>query len=116
MSINTDVRMANPNAAANRSVNTAVWVRNPGPIADVAMRNAAPRRTLIVLAELFLSVNILPSDISVTSVFLRGQASLISVYANNLPIIKFGTFDTRPPIQKNRFFAYHSIVFYEKKK
>ena len=26
-------------------MNTAVWVRNPGPMADVAIRNAAPAVT-----------------------------------------------------------------------
>ncbi|OPZ57409.1 MAG: hypothetical protein BWY88_01196 [Synergistetes bacterium ADurb.Bin520] len=36
--------MAKAKAPFSFSVNTAVWVRNPGPMADVAMRNAAPKR------------------------------------------------------------------------
>ena len=43
-SSNTDMSTANPNDAPNCAVNTAVWVRNPGPMAEVAIRSAAPAR------------------------------------------------------------------------
>src|SRR5688500_8828583 len=42
----TDTRIAKPKLAPSCAVKTAVWVRKPGPIADVAMRNAAPTRML----------------------------------------------------------------------
>ena len=34
--------MAKAKSARSRSVKTVVWVRKPGPMAEVAMRNAAP--------------------------------------------------------------------------
>src|SRR5687768_12131905 len=40
----TEIRIAKAKLAPRRSVKTAVWVRNPGPIADVAIRKAAPIR------------------------------------------------------------------------
>ena len=45
-SIRMEMKIAKANAAFIFSVNTAVCVRNPGPIADVAIRNAAPNSTL----------------------------------------------------------------------
>ena len=36
-------RIAKANAARSWTVNVVVWVRNPGPMADVAIRNIAPR-------------------------------------------------------------------------
>ena len=43
MSTRIETRMAKANAAPICTVNTVVWVMNPGPIALVAMRNMAPR-------------------------------------------------------------------------
>src|SRR5687768_197444 len=40
----TEIRIAKAKLAPRRSVKTAVCVRNPGPTADVAIRNAAPIR------------------------------------------------------------------------
>ena len=45
MSMMIEARMAKAKLAANFSVNTAVWVRKPGPMADVAMMKAAPIST-----------------------------------------------------------------------
>ncbi len=44
MSIKTEMKITNPKLAFNSSVNFVVCVMNPGPIADVAMRNAAPNK------------------------------------------------------------------------
>ena len=44
----TDTRIANPKLAPSWLVKTAVCVRNPGPIALVAIRKAAPTRTLLM--------------------------------------------------------------------
>src|SRR5437867_7390717 len=41
----TERSTANPKLAPSWPVKTAVWVRNPGPMAEVAMRNAAPSST-----------------------------------------------------------------------
>lgn len=41
MSISTEARMAKAMSAPWMPVKTAVWVRKPGPIADVAIRKAA---------------------------------------------------------------------------
>ena len=41
MSKMIDIKMIKPKLAISEFVKTAVCVRNPGPIADVAMRNAA---------------------------------------------------------------------------
>ncbi len=46
MSIRIETKIAKANAALSLSVKTAVCVRNPGPIAEVAIKNAAPIRTL----------------------------------------------------------------------
>ncbi len=46
ISTRMEIRMTNAKLAMSCSVKTVVCVRNPGPIADVAMRNAAPSRTL----------------------------------------------------------------------
>ena len=46
MSTRMDTRIAKANAAPSCTVNTVVWVMNPGPIALVAMRNMAPSRAL----------------------------------------------------------------------
>ena len=32
-----EIKIAKPNAAPNFTVKTAVWVKNPGPIAEVAI-------------------------------------------------------------------------------
>jgi hypothetical protein len=45
MSRTTEMRITNPKLANSCPVKTVVCVRNPGPTADVAMRNAAPRMT-----------------------------------------------------------------------
>ena len=42
MSTRIDSKIANANAAPIWTVNTDVWVRKPGPMADVAMRKMAP--------------------------------------------------------------------------
>ena len=41
----TDTRIAKPKLAPRSRVNTTVWVRKPGPMAEVAMRKAAPSST-----------------------------------------------------------------------
>jgi hypothetical protein len=41
MSSNIEMRITNPKLANNLLLNTAVCVRNPGPIADVAIKKAA---------------------------------------------------------------------------
>ncbi|BAB98400.1 hypothetical membrane protein [Corynebacterium glutamicum K051] len=46
MSMRIDTRIANAKAAPSWLVKTAVWVRNPGPMAEVAMRKMAPIRAL----------------------------------------------------------------------
>ena len=46
MSTRMETRMANAKAAPSCTVNTVVWVMNPGPIALVAMRNMAPNSAL----------------------------------------------------------------------
>ena len=43
MSTTIEIRIAQANAAPSCTVNVVVWVRKPGPIADVAIRNIAPR-------------------------------------------------------------------------
>jgi hypothetical protein len=43
MSNKIEMRITNPKLVSNCSVNSDVCVRNPGPMADVAIRNAAPR-------------------------------------------------------------------------
>ncbi len=48
MSIRMERRIAKANVAFSSLVKEIVWVRNPGPMADVAIRNAAPRSTLRV--------------------------------------------------------------------
>ncbi len=53
-SMSTDSRMANANAAPSWAVKVAVWVMNPGPMAEVAMRKMAPRMgPLRLLANAF---------------------------------------------------------------
>lgn len=42
MSSKIEIRMTNPKLVSNCSVNNDVCVRKPGPIAEVAIRNAAP--------------------------------------------------------------------------
>jgi hypothetical protein len=37
------MRMMKPILAISSAVNFDVWVRNPGPMADVAIRKAAPK-------------------------------------------------------------------------
>ena len=44
MSTTTETRITQAKAAPSCTVNVVVWVRNPGPIADVAIRNIAPRK------------------------------------------------------------------------
>ena len=56
MSMTIEARIANAKLAANFSVNTAVCVRNPGPMADVAMMNAAPSSTDHLLVALRLPI------------------------------------------------------------
>ena len=41
----TLTRMAKPKLAPSVAVKTTVWVRNPGPMAEVAMRNAAQQNS-----------------------------------------------------------------------
>ena len=45
-SMRIDTTIAKAKAAFNLSVKTAVCVKNPGPIAEVAIKNAAPISTL----------------------------------------------------------------------
>ncbi len=46
MSMRIEMRIAKANAAPICAVNVAVWVMNPGPIAEVAMRKIAPTMAL----------------------------------------------------------------------
>ncbi len=46
ISSKTDTKITNPKLASNCSVKTVVCVKNPGPIDEVAIKNAAPSRTL----------------------------------------------------------------------
>ena len=51
MSTMMDNRMAKPSAAPIWTVKTEVWVRNPGPMDEVAMRKTAPTIAPIPLPE-----------------------------------------------------------------
>ncbi|EMI13904.1 hypothetical protein C883_3399 [Bacillus stratosphericus LAMA 585] len=42
MSSKMEIKMTNPKLAASCCVNTVVCVKNPGPMADVAIKKAAP--------------------------------------------------------------------------
>ena len=42
MSNSIEQRITNPKLVTNCCVKTVVWVMNPGPIAEVAIRKAAP--------------------------------------------------------------------------
>lgn len=50
----SDTRMTNPKLDPRDPVKVAVWVRKPGPMADVAIRKAAP--IMAPLAVFFLSI------------------------------------------------------------
>ncbi len=52
----TDIKITNPKLAISSLVNLVVWVKKPGPMAEVAIRNAAPR-----IAE-FLLLPLSPPD------------------------------------------------------
>ena len=43
MSSSSEIRITNPKEVSRSEVNCAVCVRKPGPIAEVAIRKAAPR-------------------------------------------------------------------------
>ena len=45
MSMMMEAKIAKAKLAPNFSVNTVVWVKNPGPMAEVAIIKAAPSRT-----------------------------------------------------------------------
>ena len=58
-------RITNPKLAPSFPVNTVVCVRKPGPMAEVAIRKAAPRRTLtldsfMLLPPFYIILSILP--------------------------------------------------------
>ena len=54
----TDIKITNPKLPCRLSVNLPVCVRNPGPIAEVAIRNAAPIKALaLFLLFSFFIVN-----------------------------------------------------------
>ena len=53
MSTRIDRRMANAKAAPIWTVKTEVWVRKPGPMAEVAMRNMAPAMAPMPLGGFF---------------------------------------------------------------
>ena len=40
--MHSETRITKPKLDPREFVNTAVWVRKPGPMAEVAIRNAAP--------------------------------------------------------------------------
>jgi hypothetical protein len=44
------MRMTNPKLVKSSCVKADVWVRKPGPIAEVAIRKAAPSRVLLAVA------------------------------------------------------------------
>ena len=56
MSTRIDTRIANANAAPSSTVKAVVWVMNPGPMAEVAIRKMAPMSVLRVLALIRLRV------------------------------------------------------------
>jgi hypothetical protein len=45
------MKITKPKLAPSCCVKTVVWVRKPGPIADVAIRKAAPRITDLFLGS-----------------------------------------------------------------
>jgi hypothetical protein len=52
-----EIRIAKPKLAKSREVNTAVEVKNPGPMAEVAIRNAAPYKTELVRGCMWLDMD-----------------------------------------------------------
>ena len=51
MSTRIETRIAKANAAPSSAVKAVVWVMKPGPMAEVAIRNMAPRRAVLPWAE-----------------------------------------------------------------
>jgi hypothetical protein len=47
ISSKTEIKITKPKLAINSLVNLVVCVKKPGPIAEVAMRKAAPRMALL---------------------------------------------------------------------
>jgi hypothetical protein len=58
MSNSIDNKITKPKLASSCCVKTVVWVRNPGPIADVAIKKAAPIIAFRFFIE-FTAVNFL---------------------------------------------------------
>jgi hypothetical protein len=56
MSTRIDTAMAKANATPSSTVKAVVWVMNPGPIAEVAIRNIAPIRVERVLEDIFVLI------------------------------------------------------------
>lgn len=52
MSSKMESKITNPKLAASWAVNTVVCVKNPGPMADVAIKKTAPINTLNQLSFL----------------------------------------------------------------
>ena len=52
-----EARIANANAAPSSTVNSVVWVMNPGPTALVAIRNIAPSRAVLAGSDGFGAVS-----------------------------------------------------------
>ena len=48
-SMTTEISMIKPKLVVSCWVKTVVWVRNPGPTAEVAIKKAAPKRALVVV-------------------------------------------------------------------
>ena len=61
----TEIKITNPKLPCRLSVNLPVCVRNPGPIAEVAIRNAAPIKALalFLLFSFFIVNNFLSFSI-----------------------------------------------------
>ena len=67
-----EIRITKPKLVNNWLVNKLVWVRKPGPIAEVAIRNAAPS-----MAEFFF---IEPKE----NLFVQGLAGIFNPHTNVL--------------------------------
>src|SRR5690606_13228460 len=60
MSTRIETRMAKAKAAPSWTVNSVVWVMNPGPMALVAIRKTAPSKALLLAgAGLFSAAGLL---------------------------------------------------------
>ncbi|WP_231747759.1 hypothetical protein [Auraticoccus cholistanensis] len=61
MSTRIETRIAKANATPSWTVKAVVWVMNPGPMAEVAIRNMAPTSVDRVLARMVDGAGVAPS-------------------------------------------------------